>query len=398
MARNPIRDQVAIVGVGVTPYSRGDQKRSLGSLTLQACVDAIRDAGLDRTDIDGISACTVTAQYLQPALGIPELSWWSTTWLPFSNQLDAAIRAVGSGACDVVLVSHSQLVGPSLSRSAAKDPFRVRQSLGTADFRAFLGAGHVTGEPHSVFGVAGYAAWAGRYLHDYGASRSMLGKVAINARTNALGNDNAVMRKPLSMDEYLDGRMIREPLCMYDMDIPTDGADALIVTTAERARDLPHPAVLVHAAASGQAAYPDEEHTPDLDHTSQVITARNLWARSELAVDDIDVFCLYDGFTIITVNWLENVGLCGRGEASDFLTDHWDDSANRVVIRDSACLNPHGGNLAEGHTDGAGHVREAVLQLRHDTGPRQVPGASTALVTVGGLFSTKLGAFVLRRA
>lgn len=398
MARNPMKDQVAIVGVGVAPYSRENTQRSIGAMTLDACINAARDAGVSASDIDGISAQSVTAQYLQPALGIPELTWWFNSWLPFSNQLDAAIRAVATGGCEVCLVSHSQLVGPGLSRAAAADPFRVRQGLGKPEISAFLGAGHVVMEPHSVFGVAGYAAWANKYLHDFGAKREYLGYVAINARSNAARNDNAVMRKPLTMDEYLAGRMIREPLCMYDMDIPTDGADAFIVTTAERARDMAQPAVLVHAAAAGQAATSSEEHTPDFDHTSQVITARGLWERSDLGLNELDVYCLYDGFTIITLNWLENMGFCGRGEAGLFLEANWDKEEQRIRLDGHARLNPHGGNLAEGHTDGTGHTREAVLQLQGRAGPRQIPDATSALLTIGGLFSTKLGAFILRRA
>lgn len=396
-SRNPMKDQVAIVGVGVAPYSRENTLRSMGALAIDACIRAAQDAGVSRQDIDGISAQSVTAQYLQPALGIPELSWWFNSWLPFSNQLDAAIRAVATGGCEVCLVSHSQLFGPGRSRAAASDPFRVRHSVGTADVRAFLGAGHVQAEPHSVFGAAGYAAWAGKYLHDFGARREHFGYVAINARSQAARNDNAVMRKPLTMDEYLTGRMIREPLCMYDMDIPTDGADAFIVTTAERARDMAQPAVLVHAVSSGQAGTSSEEHTLDFDHTSQVVTARNLWARSDLTLSDLDVYCLYDGFTIITLNWLENMGFCGRGEAGPFLEANWDTEESRVRFRGHARLNPHGGNLSEGHTDGAGHTREAVLQLQGRAGARQIPDAAGALVAIGGLFSTKLGAFVLRR-
>ena len=398
MKRNLLKDQVAIVGVGLSPYSRENTKRSLGGMTLEACVNAARDAGVAAADIDGISTSTVTSQYLQPALGIPELNWWSNTWLPFSNQLDAAIRAIATGGCETALVCHSELFGPGLSRAAAGDPFRVRQELGTSDFRSFLGAGHVSGEPHSVFGVAGYAAWAGRYLHDYRAKREYFGYVALNARTNALSNENAVTRKPLSMDEYLAGRMIREPLCMFDMDIPTDGADAFILTTAERAKDLQQPAILVHAAVSGQAQHPDEENTPDLDHSSQVITTRNLWATSDMSIEDVDVLCLYDGFTIITINWIENIGLCGRGEAGPYLESHWDIQENRFTLRGAARLNPHGGNLTEGHTDGSGHTREAVTQLRGSAGSRQVPDAKTAILTIGGLFSTKLGAFLLHRS
>ena len=112
-----------------------------------------------------------------------------------------------------------------------------------------------------------------RYLHDYGYGRETLGCIALNSRTNAAANPNAVFREPMTMADYLDGRMVRDPLCVYDMDVPIDGADAFVVTTTERARDLPQPPVLVHAATLGHTDYGSEEQLRDLDHAGQVVVA-----------------------------------------------------------------------------------------------------------------------------
>lgn len=388
-------DEVAIVGVGVSPYSRDQTERSLLTLTLEACVAAIRDSGIDRSEIDGLSGSTVAAHFVQMALGIPETTWFANLAAPFSNQLTSAVNAVHAGTCNVALVYNSHMLTPGRSRAAASDPYRVRQDLGVGDIRSWRGAGHVEPEPGSLFGIAAYAAWANRYMDEFGASREDFGRIAINGRSNAESNPNAVMRKPLSMDDYLAGRMIREPMCLYDMDLPVDGADAFVVTTAERARDLTdRQPVLVHAQSMGQDVLGDEDQNVSFDRTGQTIAMRALWRSSELALDDIDVLLLYDGFTIITMSWLENVGLCGRGEAKDLLADASDRSGS-LLLRGKWRLNPHGGSLSEGATSGSGHVREAVQQLRREAGPRQVPAARAALVTIGGLFFNP-AAYVLR--
>jgi acetyl-CoA acetyltransferase len=271
--------------------------------------------------------------------------------------------------------------------SALKDPFRGSLSPGAA---------HGGPGPESIAGAVGYTAWASRYVHEYGTTREQLALVALNGRANALRNPAAAMHEPMTMDDYLSARMIRWPLCLYDMDVPVDGADAFIVTTAERARDLPHPPVLVHAVTQGMIASNDEEQQPSLRESGQRVVIDALRARSELWLDDVDVYFPYDGFSIIALNWIESAGWCGPGEAADFLSQHWDKESGRVLIDGRVPVNPHGGALSEGGTQGSGHVREAVHQLQGRAGDRQVPGARTALVTPGGFFFNAQG-MVLRR-
>ncbi|MCC6438784.1 MAG: thiolase family protein [Acidimicrobiales bacterium] len=394
-ARNPARDQVAIVGIGRSPYSRDRAGCTPGSLVLDACIAAARDAGLGATDIDGICGSMVAAQYVQAALGIPAVSWFANPQAVIGNQLVAAVAAVHSGMCDVALVYHHAYRLPWASRSAAQDPMRRRATLGVADARSWYGTGHVDTGPNSMFGANAYAAWAGRYLHDHGYTREALGRVALNSRTNAAANPNAVYREPLTMDAYLAGRMVRDPLSVYDMDIPVDAADAFIVTTTERARDLPRPPVLVHAATLGHTDYGSEEQLRDLDHAGQVVVTRKLWAKSELTLADVDVFFPYEGFSNIALAWFENVGYCGRGEGGAFVAQHWVEAEQRIVIDGRIPVNTHGGSLSEGGTQGAGHLYEACLQLRGEAGPRQVPGAEVALVTPGGYYFNSQG-FLLR--
>ena len=394
--RNPARDQVAVVGLGRSPYARDRAGCTPGSLVIDAAIAAIRDAGLSASDIDGICGSTVATQYVQAALGIGEVSWFANPATVIGNQFVAAVAAVHSGVCDTALVYHHAYRMPWSSRSAGRDPMRRRAGLGLGDTRSLWGTGHVESGPNSMFGANAYAAWAGRYLHDYGYDRDVLGLVAINSRTNAGRNDNAVYRDPLTMDEYLAGRMVRDPLSVFDMDIPVDGADAFVVTTTERARDLPHRPVLVHAATLGHTDYGTEEQLRDLDHAGQMVVVDRLWARSELTLADVDVFYPYEGFSNIALSWIENVGYCGRGEGGAFVRQHWVEAEQRIVIDGRVPLNTHGGSLSEGGTQGAGHLHEACLQLRGDAGVRQVDGAAVALVTPGGYYFNSQG-FLLRR-
>lgn len=389
--RNPAMDQVAIVGLGRSPYARDRQGCTPGSLVSEACVIAIRDAGLAAADIDGICGSMVSAQWVQAALGIPGVAWFANPQAVIGNQITAAVAAVSSGMADTVLVYHHAYRLPWASRSAARDPMRKRATLGVADARAWWGTGHNDTGPNSLYGAPAYAAWAGRYLHDYGYTRETLGLIAINSRTNAARNPNAVYTEPLTMEAYLDGRMVRDPLSVYDMDIPIDGADAFVITTTERARDLPRPPVLIHAATLGHTDYGSEEQLRDLDHAGQMVVVERLWAKSDLALADVDVLYPYEGFSNIALSWIENVGYCGRGEGGAFVADHWVDAEQRIMIHGRIPVNTHGGSLSEGGTQGAGHLHEACLQLRGEAGPRQVDGAAVALVTPGGYYFNSQG-------
>ncbi len=388
--RYPIKDQVAIVGIGSTGFSRrGD--RSSQAMALDASVAAIRDAGLTRDDIDGIVATgepgAVGAHQLASGLGIAELTHHSKPAPVVMFSILDAMHAVFSGLCENVLVCSSMLRLPWSSQSAANDPFRRHLRSG------------VTAMPETVANAPAYAAWAGRYLHEHGVSREAFARVAVNCRTNAFDNPLAAMRSPMTFGDYHAARMIREPLCMLDMDLPVDGADAFVLTTAERARTLAHPPVLIHVATSGLVGPNDEDQLGSLAQHGQHVVVKSLKARSDIWLDDVDVYLPYDGFTIITVGWIENTGWCPPGEAGRFLAEHWvgDGDAGRVLINGRIPMNPHGGSLSEGGTRGTGHVREAVVQLRGDAGVRQVPGARTALITSGGFFFNSQGA-ILRRA
>ncbi len=387
--RNPMKDRVAIAGAASTGFQPRNTDRSQASYVAQACKAVLDQCGLAPQDVDGLCGSLPAAPAVQSMLGIPEVTWFANPMIPFGNHLAAAASAVYSGLCEVVLAYHGAYRMAWNTGSALRDPFRRG---------AAFGAG-ATVPPESVIGSVGYTAWASRYIHEFDVPRKSLGYVAVNSRTNAMANPGAAMRAPLTMEDYLAARMIRSPLCLYDMDVAVDGGDAFIITTAERARDLRLPPVLVNAIVLGMTDKNVEDQAPDLRHHGQQVTVEALRAKSDFWIDDIDVYFPYDGFSVIALNWFENVGFCGPGEAGSFIEDNWvasDDGTGRILIKGRVPVNTHGGSLSEGGTQGTGHLREAVHQLQGLAGDRQVEGAERALVNIGGFFFNAEG-ITLRR-
>ena len=231
---------------------------------------------------------------------------------------------------------------------------------------------------------------ANQYLHRYGAPREMLGLIAVNARTNAGRNPAAIYRDPMTMDDYMAARPITSPFGLYDCDVPCDGSIAVIVSDASVAGDLPHPAVRIEAVGT-QILERVSWDQDTVTHEPQVIgQSSHLWTRTDLRHDDVDLALLYDGFTFNAISWLEGLGFCEFGEAYD-----WLDGGRRIALDGDLPVNPHGGQLSEGRTHGFGFIYEAVQQLRHDAGERQVRDASTAVVTSGG--GTPSGVMLLQR-
>jgi acetyl-CoA acetyltransferase len=383
-SRNPMKDKVAIVAASTTGYTPHNTPRSQASYAAQACTDVIRKAGLTAADINGVCGSSPSASYVQAMLGIPEVTWFNNLPIPFVNQMATASAVVAAGLADTVLVYHSPYRLPWNTASSLRDPFRRPAGMG--------GGGGGGPGPETMAGAVGYTAWASRYLYEHKhASKEDFGLIAINDRSNAARNPGAAMREPLSMEQYLAARMIRWPLCLLDMDVPVDGADAFIVTTAERARDMALPPVLINAAVLGAVDHNEEDQNPSLARHGQQVVVDTLKAKADFWVDDMDIFFPYDGFSFITLSWIENTGLCGPGEAGDYLRQNWDAENNRILLRGKVPVNPHGGALSEGGSQGSGHVREAVHQLQGLAGDRQVPGASTALVTAGGFFFNAQG-------
>jgi len=388
--RNPIKDQVAIVGIGSTGFSKDGSDRSRGSLAAEASIKAIRDAGLTAKDIDGVVATAHTPWWMVSTLGLPSVRHYTSHPMPLVLGITDAMNAVFSGSADYVLVYHAVYRTPATSRAAYADPFRRKLGFGGTD--ALMPERF---DPENIFGGTGYTMWASRYEHEYGNVRDAMAHIAVNSRTGATRNPLAAAREPITFDDYRKARMVREPMCIFDMDLPVDGGDAFVITTAERARDLPGKPVYIHASTAGIVARNQEDMIPGLHDHGHHRVAETLRAKSDIWIPDIDVYFPYDGFTFITLSWIENTGWCKPGEGLDFLKQHWSKEQNRLLINGRIPMNTHGGNLSEGGTQGSGHIREAVTQLRGAAGARQVSGARTAFLTLGGMFFNAQG-LVLR--
>ncbi len=359
------------------------------SLTVDACLAAIADAGLELEDIDGLSTYPggmgmgmseggVTA--VEEALRI------QPTWHNGGGDLPgpggsviAAMLAVASGLCQHVLcfrtVWETTFAALRLSR-----PGGMRVSGPMQEWRL-------------PFGAMSASNWIGmnanQYLHRYNAPREMLGWIALNGRANAARNPAAIYRDPLTMDDYLEARMVSSPFGLYDCDVPCDASVAIIVSAAETAGDLPKPAVRIEAVGS-QILERVSWDQGTITHEPQVLgQSAHLWTRTDLTPADVDVALLYDGFTFNAISWLEGLGFCPIGEAKD-----WLDEGRRIGPDGDLPVNPHGGQLSEGRTHGFGFLYEAVAQLRHEAGDRQVADARTAVVTSGG--GTPSGVLLLR--
>ena len=389
MARNPLKDKVAIVGVGSTPYGRDLQRTEL-SLGLEAAVKAIADAGIDRQEIDGLCGSGMTPLAmggagflsLQGALGIERCTWVKNGWL--GSAFVYAVEAVFSGLCDTALVVQTYVRNPGMSRAAARDPFRLRASH-YADVGGDVGLGDFakrwlhSGEP--------YAAIMRRYLHDYGVNQDAFGLMAVNNRSHGARNLQAVMRHPITLDDYYASRTIWDPMKMADMDVPVDCGEALVITTAERARDLDVKPVYVHAMALGGTRIGEfYENAPGWTENAFWVAMQGLRERSDITIDDLDLFFPYDGYTLDAIAVTEAAGFCKPGESGDYFKSCWDHERDILRLNGRTQVTTNGGGLAVGRAGGSNLYSEAIRQLRGTEGERQVAGAATALVGIGSFF------------
>lgn len=391
-ARNPMKDKLAIVGIGATKYSR-DAKRTPLDLGLEAARRAILDAGIDKREIDGIVgmeygylARNANFLALEEGLGVGEITWAMGGRL--GATLLQAANAVFSGACEVALVVQSTFRDPRISSSAGRDAMRMRFAethngymppRWTRSADVSLRWAH-TEEP--------YAAWAARYMHDYNVPRDVFGMVAVNNRTNAMLNDNAVMRTPITLDDYHNARMIREPLCILDCDLPVDAAEAIVLTTVERARSLKQKPVYIHAASLGLSGSGVEryENGRSWTETAPWVAMKAMWAKSDIKLPDVDIFYAYDGFTTLSVAFTEAAGYCKPGETYDLYKQSWDKAENRLKLNGRVVMMPSGGSLSQGRLGGFNYYTDAVAQLRGQAGKRQVKDAKVALAGIGSFY------------
>ncbi|GAA3004538.1 lipid-transfer protein [Streptosporangium longisporum] len=369
----------AVAGIGATEFSKQSGRSEL-RLAAEAVFAALDDAGLAPADVDGMVTYTQDANQeiaVAREVGVGDLSFFSR------------VHYGGGAACGTVLHAAMAVATGVAETVVCYRAFNERsgQRFGRPDAR-------IGGEPssqglemswHVPYGLMTPAAWvamfARRYMHVYGATSEDFGRVAVAMRRHAATNPAAWFHgRPITLQEHQASKWIAEPLHLLDCCQESDGAVALVVTSAERARDLRRSPALITAAAQGAGAgqmMMTSYYRDDMTGLPEMgVVARRLWEQSGLGPADMQTAILYDHFTPFVLTQLEELGFCGRGEARDYIADGGIEIDGRLPV------NPHGGQLGEAYIHGMNGIAEAVRQIR-GTSANQVPSVRNVLVTAG---------------
>jgi acetyl-CoA acetyltransferase len=370
--------KAAIAGIGATEFSK-ESGRSELRLAAEACLAAIRDAGLRPSDVDGLVTFTQDANSeiaVARELGIEGLRFFSR------------VEYGGGAACGTVAHAAMAVATGQAEAVICYRAFNERSGhrfgQATSSQRGATSTG-LEFSWHLPYGFATPAAWvamhAQRYLHAYGATSEDFGRVAVAMRRHAATNPTAwFYQRPITLEEHQASRWVVDPLHLLDCCQESDGGVAILVTSAERARDLAQPPVLIRAAAQGTG--PDQMmmfsyYSGDLTTLPAMGgVGEQLWQRSGLRPADVQTAILYDHFTPFVLIQLEELGFCGRGEAKDFIRDGGIEIDGRLPV------NPHGGQLGEAYIHGMNGIAEGARQVR-GTAVNQVGDVANVLVTAG---------------
>jgi len=382
-ATDKFESKVAITGIGLSQVGRRLGRDPMG-LAVEACRAAVADAGLTMDDIDGLSTYPGGGAKdgghseggiypVADVLGIAPTWFCGTMETPGqSGAVVNAMLAVASGLCRHVLCYRTVWETTSIA-------WGNRQNTGVG------GGARISGEmewrlPYGALSAGNWIAlMASHYFHRYGATREQLGWIPVTERAGAAHNPVAIYQEPMTIDDYLDARMITTPFGLFDCDVPCDGSTALVVSAVDAAADGPHRPVLVEAVGTQMRERMSWDQGTLLHEPMVDGPAAHLWSRTDLKPADVDVALLYDGFSFNALSWLEGLGFCGKGEGAAFV-----EGGTRIARDGEIPLNPHGGQLSAGRLHGYGFLHEAVTQLRGHGGGRQVEGAEVAVVSTGG--------------
>ena len=375
-----LRGTVAIVGaadtgVGVVPHLSATQ------LYVKAAKLALEDAGITKEHVDGLITCNsfvepylyhaeMIAEYLQifPRYCLNVATGGGTTLAIMHH----AASAIATGICNTVLVTMADNMLSGLSRDRA---IEVMSTAGHAQFE----------RPYGLPIPGFYALIAQAHMHAYGTTSEQLATVAVACRKHASLNPAAQMRQPITIDDVLNSKMIAHPLHLLDCSLVSDGGAAIVMTSAERAKDLKNRPVYILGVGEGHS----HEHISQarsLTTSAAKEAGERAYAMAGLGPRDIDVAELYDCFTPVVIIELEDLGFCPKGEGGRFV------EGGRIELGGELPVNTHGGLMSHchpGHPGSLFSITEAVHQLRDESGPRQVKGAEIALVHgQGGIMST----------
>ncbi len=364
-----VRAQITGVGKSKQGKRPGSSDLSLATEALQAALD---DSGFTKDDIDGLLTMpgTTTADPVKHYLGLGE-------HLGIDPKVAGSLNA--GGATAGMLIQQAALAIDAGMAEVVAVVFGDAARSGGSRFSAPTGAAVSSGNWGMYGNAANSALGARRHMALYGTTSEQLGWVAVNNRRNASLNPDAVMQKPITIEDHQNSRMIVDPLHLFDCCLISDGGVAYLVTSAERARDSKKGGVPLLGLGQG--------------HTLQTLERKDWWylphqqdcisrayRMAGLSPADIDVAQLYDNFTISVLFWLEHGGFVKPGESGPFV-----EGGQRIALEGELPINTAGGNLSESYMQGWLHVVEGVRQMRGESGPRQIVGARTCLVTGRGM-------------
>ena len=366
-----------ITGVGQSEIGVRLQRHPL-LLTVDAVKEALAEAGLTPSDIDGVSTfpgrmaaslgfSPVGCEDLIEALRLKVR--WINGAMEISAQLGAVVAAVGAvatGQARHVLCFRTVYEAAAPTRPDDFPPARPGRMDGWTQWLM----------PFNAYSAANWTAqYAMRHMKRYGLTREQLAQIALTDRKHAALNPRALVREPLTMDQYMEARMISEPLCLFDCDRFTDASTVLIVSAGDALGDVKCTPIRI-----ASMAYKVDRYSWDqTELMASYPTGAQLWENTDYQPKDVDTVQLYDGFSFQTVTWLEGLGFCKLGEGGEFI-----EGGARLALDGELPLNTFGGQIGAGRLHGFGFAHEAVLQLRGAGGARQIPGDPKVAVAASG--------------
>ncbi|QHD68937.1 thiolase family protein [Sphingobium yanoikuyae] len=368
-----------ITGIGMSEVGVRLTRSPLG-LTLDAVREAIADAGLTLDQIDGVATypgkmstflgfSPVSSDDVIEILGLN--TRWHIGAAEATAQLGAiaeAAMAVKAGLARHVLCFRTVYEAAALARPDEFPPMERRKDVsGNSQWVS----------PFGAFSAANWTAqFAMRHMKRYGLTREQLAQVALNDHANAARNPRAIVKKPLTMDEYMAARMISSPFCLYDCDRFTDASTVLIVSAGDALDEVKTTPIRIAASAGSVERYSWDQ----AEWASAYPTGRDLWKNTDYTAKDVDTVQFYDGFAFQPITWLEGLGFCDVGEGGQFLEE-----GKRIALDGELPMNTGGGQLGWGRLHGFGFAYESVVQLRGEGGERQIAGdPKVAVATSGG--------------
>lgn len=385
--------KAAITATAVSNLGRNTLRPAMAHL-VEAAQRALDWAGLTRDDIDGI--CTYPGKTSNAPGQSPMGTGEVRGALGLKTRWHCAVPDGPSQMAPIMVAAMAVLTGQArhvlcfraLTESSSQTAGRRASIVGTSGGPLGGWLGWLV--PAGAMSASNWAAWmATRYFHEFGMTREHLGAVATGQRAFAAQNPTAVMQQSLTMEDYFAGRMISSPLGLFDCDVPIDGAGVIIVSAPDAARDLARKPLWIETMGAALHGPETWDQRADLTTMGAHDAAADMWARTDIKPAELDLLALHDGFSIFVPLWLEAMGMCGHGEAKDFI------AAGHIAPGGRYPVNTGGGQLSGGRLHGFGLIHEACLQLWGEAHGRQVQDARLAACGTGGGFIA--GSMLLRR-